>query len=277
MTEVPEADATGEVAEIYADIKATMGMPFVNLVWRRLALCPEGLCWTWRTTKRLYADGVVLVESVALLDDLDLPQIPRCSPASLRAAGVDMDAEAAIREVLTGYDRGNSLNILAFSAVLALLRGETAARSGPATQIGRASIEAMQRPTSPPPAMVSEVDMDPATSELVRAFNVLAAFGVDRAVKPSLPRHLAHWPGFLRLGHAMLAPLAADGRLRAAAMKVTADGLARGRVLAADLGAAGRPPPDVAARTAALIEPLAPDAMGRMIPIVRLLLQMLPR
>ena len=55
--EVLEVDATDEVAAIYADIRETMAMPFVNLIWRRLALSPEGLRWTWYTMKPLYSDG----------------------------------------------------------------------------------------------------------------------------------------------------------------------------------------------------------------------------
>ena len=66
--EVLEVDATDDVAAIYADIRETMAIPFVNLIWRRLALSPEGLRWTWDTMKPLYSDGAVYSEAALLWD-----------------------------------------------------------------------------------------------------------------------------------------------------------------------------------------------------------------
>ena len=34
LPSIAEAEATAEIAELYADIRGTLGMPFVNLVWR---------------------------------------------------------------------------------------------------------------------------------------------------------------------------------------------------------------------------------------------------
>ena len=47
---IAEVDATGEIAELYADIRESLGMPFVNLVWRNLASVPGGLKWAWTTS-----------------------------------------------------------------------------------------------------------------------------------------------------------------------------------------------------------------------------------
>lgn len=49
-----ESDATGKVAEIYADIRKVLGTSIVNLVWRNLATMPDALEWTWLTAKPLY-------------------------------------------------------------------------------------------------------------------------------------------------------------------------------------------------------------------------------
>ena len=51
---VLESDATGEIAKIYADIRATLGTSVVNLVWRNLATLPGALRWTWETVRPLY-------------------------------------------------------------------------------------------------------------------------------------------------------------------------------------------------------------------------------
>ena len=45
MFEITEKEATGEVAEIYQDIRETMNMPFPQTIWRNLA------------TKRVHFNG----------------------------------------------------------------------------------------------------------------------------------------------------------------------------------------------------------------------------
>src|SRR5436190_22486574 len=47
LDEVAEADARGRVAELYADIRGTLGLPFVNLVYRHLAVEEEHLAAVW--------------------------------------------------------------------------------------------------------------------------------------------------------------------------------------------------------------------------------------
>ncbi len=42
---IAEAEATGETVELYTDIRATLGVPVVNLIWRHLAVFPGGLAW----------------------------------------------------------------------------------------------------------------------------------------------------------------------------------------------------------------------------------------
>ena len=51
---IPEAEATGDTAALFADIRATLGLPVVNLVWRHLATIPGGLPWTWDQVKPFY-------------------------------------------------------------------------------------------------------------------------------------------------------------------------------------------------------------------------------
>ena len=49
---VAEASALGETAELFADIRATVGVRVVNLVWRHLAIFDGALPWAWATVLR---------------------------------------------------------------------------------------------------------------------------------------------------------------------------------------------------------------------------------
>jgi AhpD family alkylhydroperoxidase len=53
VTPVDDARATGRVAEIFADIKATKRIDFVPRLWRVLATNPELLDTVWSSLKRL--------------------------------------------------------------------------------------------------------------------------------------------------------------------------------------------------------------------------------
>jgi AhpD family alkylhydroperoxidase len=50
---VAEAEATGRVAEVFADIKQTKGIDFVPNLWRVLATNPSQLEAVWRSLKEL--------------------------------------------------------------------------------------------------------------------------------------------------------------------------------------------------------------------------------
>ncbi len=50
---VAEEDATGKVAEIFADIKQTKNISFVPNMWRVLATNPDHLALVWSTLKAL--------------------------------------------------------------------------------------------------------------------------------------------------------------------------------------------------------------------------------
>ena len=61
---VAEAEATGETATLFADIRATVGVRVVNLVWRHLATLDGSLPWAWGAVKPLYLSGMVDSPSV---------------------------------------------------------------------------------------------------------------------------------------------------------------------------------------------------------------------
>ena len=269
---IAEADATGEIAELYANIRQSLGMPFVNLVWRNLASVPGGLKWAWTTMKPLYQQGAVYVEARQLRDSQTLPSVPTLPRAVLVAVGVDAVAEVSIRAAIDGYDRGNPLNIVTFSALMSRLRGEKPT-APPPTPVTAESEPPVAGET---PKMLNFDQMSPIAADMVRAVNLLGARGRAREVQVSLPRNLAHWPGFLVLYWTILAPLNDDGQLVTCIDAVLDDGRKRGSRMAAALGDTPEPSEETRRGVLESLENLVPNAMGRMIPVVSLLKQMMP-
>ena len=75
-----EASATGEIAEIFSDIRRVLGVDVVNLIWRHLATIDGALAWTWSTLRPVYEDGTIAAEAAALHAALDLPALPGFPP-----------------------------------------------------------------------------------------------------------------------------------------------------------------------------------------------------
>jgi len=269
---IAEADATGDIAALYADIRATLGVPIVNLIWRNLAATPGGLAWAWGAVKPLYAAGRVQNEARALRAAQRLPEMPSLPAAALRACGVDAGAERVIRAILDSYDRSNALNLVTLSALLARLRKEAA----PA-----ASAPAPAGAPEPPigaalPPLLAPAEMSPDAAALVRSVNRLGTRGRDH-ILVSMPRQLAHWPGFLALYWSLLAALDGDGRLLACIDAVRADARARGAALAPDLGQPPLPERAALAAVETALDDFCQNAISRMIPVVSLLQKAMPR
>ncbi len=251
---VAEADAEGETAEIYADIRAALGIGVVNLVWRHLATIGGALPWAWRALRPVYASGAAAREGAALFDDLDLPVLPPFPPSALRLAGAPERDMGAIAAVLESYNRGNGTNLVALSALSAAPSDAPPAAGPPPAAIA-----------TPIPPLPPLDGLEPDVRALVMALSEFGARPGDRIV-PSLYRHLAHWPGFLALAWTAIAPLHADGRLHRLADAAREAGLARGGRLAAEIDAGPAPPGAEAA-----IEEFRRSAIGRMVPIAMML------
>ena len=128
MPTLPESEATGRAAALYADIRDVLGVPVVNLIWRRLAHFPGALEWAWGAVRPLYAGGAADAAAAAIQARTPLPDLPPWPREMLPAMGLGEAESAAILHILASYDRGNRLNLAALGALLQALEGAPAAR-----------------------------------------------------------------------------------------------------------------------------------------------------
>src|ERR1700746_2315624 len=63
---ITESAATGEIAEIFADIRQVYRVGVVNLIWRHLATFPQALPWVWQSVRPLYVEGTIEREAGGL-------------------------------------------------------------------------------------------------------------------------------------------------------------------------------------------------------------------
>lgn len=205
---VREDQAEGAVAAIFEDLRTTLRIPIVNLIWRHLATMPAILAWSWAMVKPLHGSGLVAAHGQALRASVRRPTGITQPDCVFDALGVDRSARATIVALLDGYGTGNAANLLSLSTVQRLLEGGVA---------GGAAPEAVaETPLAIPAPMPRLLGLDELTPPLLALVQALDRFGRrgEGTVIASLYRHLGYWPEYLSVAHAALSPAQADGWLR---------------------------------------------------------------
>ena len=115
---ISESGASGEIAELYADIRETLNVTAINYVWRHIATIDGGLRWAWEAARPMFVSGRVEIECEHLLAQLSYPKLPALDDTTLALVGVSGDGRDTIGAILDTYNRGNLLNMVSLSALL---------------------------------------------------------------------------------------------------------------------------------------------------------------
>jgi hypothetical protein len=269
---VREDEAAGPAAAIFADLRATLGVPFVNLIWRHLATMPEMLEWTWALAKPLYGSDVLVKGSASLRAAVGAPGCitqPTCVFDAVRVTAAD---RVVIGAMLRDYNAANASNLLCLLVAQSVLSGARPNGRAPAARLS----ESPSKASVVLPKLPGLHELSPDLQSLVLKLDQFGRFAPTEAVA-SLYRHLAHWPGFLAVAHAALSVAHHDGRLRIehAAMRDRAQELALSRILPVAACPLAPVSADIQAAQAAL-DVFTRDMIARMVVMGELMLALLP-
>jgi uncharacterized peroxidase-related enzyme len=117
---VAESEATGRVAEIFADIKATKGIDFVPNIWRVLATNPTQLDLLWTRLKAIMHPEAVgrssslspLTREIIALAVSATNGCPYCvnsHTAAVRKLGLDVEALGEVMAIVGLFNSTNAL------------------------------------------------------------------------------------------------------------------------------------------------------------------------
>lgn len=118
VTALAEADATGEIADIFADIRQTMELPLITSIWRVLVDIEDGLPTAWNATKPLYQTGQPQASLVKMREQISLPHPEPFTRSQLSCIGISPNDLPSIRAILNAYNRSNGLNLMALTALV---------------------------------------------------------------------------------------------------------------------------------------------------------------
>ena len=205
---VVESEATGDIKNIFDDIKNVTGVDVVNLVWRRLAKTENALPHLWGVLRPLYESGFINNQAVEFQNELVFPKLPKFKDEILFASGIDNLAKITINNILASYNRTNTVNLIALQAALITLTGAEEFVLEP-TNKKEASDNLL-----PMPRLPAISDLNPTIISLVQELNSLGE--EDGTIIASMYRHLAYWPNYLALVKIALEPMASSGELKRA-------------------------------------------------------------
>lgn len=221
LIQVEEQDATGEIAALYDDFRATMRSSFVPTVIRALAAHPGYLVPAWTALRpnleAMEAEQLAGRLRVACVERLKELVGPARSPGVSRANA----RRAEIRSVLETFFYVIPKTLVAVTALREAWEGRPiggGARAGQERKIPRGAPAAM-------PA-ISLLPLEPDDPRLRRIFDA-AARAVGQPTVPSLYRALGRWPDYLEAVWESALDARVLARYRAAGPGLVAD-LARG-------------------------------------------------
>ena len=204
---ITEDEASGEIARIYRDIRESLGVPVVNLIWRHLATVPGALPWAWDSLKPLYVSGAITEAAVLLRASLRTDQNLVFSSSTLKSVSLSPDDLRSITVVLNSYERSNSLNLIALNALLAKIDGvEIQERD----RLPRVAIDEKSVVHGEMPELLALANMEAEVRDLVEELNQI---GGRSDIMHSMYRHLAHWPQYLALLHVLVKTIETESGL----------------------------------------------------------------
>ena len=245
LAEVPEHAATGETAAIYADLRAALGVPLVNLVFRNMAAIPGCLSWAWSCLRPIYTGEAIHRAG---------PEwAARAATARLNTAPIDIEMpNVAVAATLESYIRANPINLMGLEILKRALEGPGGEdQPGPPAQV------------VPISAVLPMADVTRIPAATVARLREMAQIlhGEDGPVIPSVFRHFAGSPRALDAISQVMRDLKAGNQLDDLGRRM-AD---QGRAAAARLRV--QPPSPPTPETKRVIESLAaifPNNMTKM-------------
>ncbi len=264
--EIRESDASPSVARIYGAIREATGLSFVNLAWRHMAALPGVLPWVWGIVGAAYRSGQVAHAAAGLCAAASELTLEPLRGDELARAGLDKAAQQVLFDLLNAYNRGNTQNLVGWSALLGYLRDHDGARrEKPAEPAVDRIIQTPLPPVPPMPPLPRRDDLDPASAAAVARLSRLHESFPAGAV-PSLYLHLATWPGLLEPIEARLRPALEARHLAKAVSKLSAIATTEARRLAPRLcSTVAGPPGDTRAAIEAKLETLTTGAVQEML------------
>jgi len=216
---VPEGQASEPVLDIYSDIRSTMGVALVNLVWRHLAVEPTVLQWSWHLLKPLYRSNAIPTAAWLLRESLETPVLDEFTREEWDHSKTEFANAADLDMVLSTYERGNAQNLVAMCYLQRCLTDNALVSIKPLTlNPQQQAAEQADRVTGKVPPLPGWETLENDVKATINAMTEVWVPSGHDGFQPSVFRHIAYWPRILSLYKERLSSLQASSAESLSAM-----------------------------------------------------------
>ena len=192
LPELTEAEAKGGIASVYVDIRDTMGIPQVNLIYRYFATIDGALPAIWDFLRPYFVRGDIsnaVGEFSTLLTPKALAQY------TLPPSKLDADKRLAINATLDFYIRANPMNLCALQLLTLAIDDCAEIKLNRPPLLGAEELQ----------LKLAHSIFEQRVDELMYAVSQGAAH-----IRPTLLRQLQQWPDFLEMVSPMIKSICVD-------------------------------------------------------------------
>ncbi len=189
LPELLEGDATGKIADIYAEIRLCSGVPYVSTLQRYLATIPGILEFAWTVVRPAMISGAAPHAAWKAASEAAPPLFPNLSASNLQDLGINSDDLQTIRNIAANFARVSPVNVVTGALLEPIVNGQPLPSGH-----GFCSLT-IDHPTMLP-GMPSLPSMSLLSSDLLSELETLMVPIDGQPFLPALYRHYARWPGF---------------------------------------------------------------------------------
>ncbi len=189
LPELLEGDATGKIAEIYAEIRLCSGVPYVSTLQRYLATIPGVLEFAWTIVRPAMISGAAPDAAWKAASAAAPPLFPNLSASNLQDLGINSDDLQTIRNIAANFARVSPVNVVTGALLEPIVNGQPLPSGN---GFGSLTID---HPTMLQ-GMPSLPSMNLLSSDLRSELETLMVPIDGQPFLPALYRHYARWPAF---------------------------------------------------------------------------------
>lgn len=234
LPEIDDGAAPAEVDAVYSEIKRLWGVDSPALFFRTLATIPNGLTLCWDVLEPFAASGRLQREANAIAAHTSVGlDARRLASKEIESAAFTVEQRAHILNALASYNRANPMNLMAAATLDAC----------GACDVSRPRVLPVAGWVPEPPLYLSTPMLEPSAiapdaQDAIKALSAVAVgkdtVGGQAVLMPSLYRHLAYFPQFLRFAAEVVHAQDNRGHLSELIASVREEALGRANALRAE-------------------------------------------